>query len=52
MGGFGFIFSRPFHVIQPPEKEVAEALASLPKPSEEAAMNPCVQAQPDLGSHF
>lgn len=52
MGGFGFIFSCPFHVIQPPEKEVVEALPTLPKPSEEAAMNPCVQALPVLGSLF
>lgn len=52
VGGFGFIFSCPFHVVQLPEKEVVEALATIPSPSEEAAMDPCVQAQPVLGSHF
>ena len=52
MDGSAYIFSCPFNVVQPLEKEVAEALATLPKSSEETSMNPCVLVQPVLGSHF
>lgn len=52
MGGSAYIFSCPFNVVQPLEKEVAEAMATLTKSSEEISMNPCVLAQPVLDWHF
>lgn len=52
MGGSVYIFSCPFNVAQPLEKEVVEALAILPKSSKETSVNMCVPAQPVLGSWF
>jgi len=50
MGNSAYIFSRPFIVVQPLEKEVAKALTTHTKSSEETSMNPCVLAQLVLGS--
>lgn len=52
MAGSAYIFSSLFQVVQPLEKEVAEALASLIKSSEEISVDPCVLAPSFLALHL